>query len=69
MSGEVVLTRDMSSGRVHKRYLTETGSLASLEADNLDQAGAYEVIAPDALDAAEPGDLCVRCFPAKEGSE
>ena len=32
----------------------------SLEADNLDDAGEFEVI--ESIDAAEPGDLCERCF-------
>lgn len=59
----VVVTRDMTSGRLHRRYLTP-GGYASLEADNLDQAGEYEIIAlPDALEMAEPGALCERCFP------
>ncbi len=66
---EEVLTRDNSSGKIHRRYLTPSGSLASLEADNLDSAGEYEIITVDALEAADPGDLCQRCFPNKQAGE
>lgn len=62
--GEVVLTQDESSGMVHKRVRL-TGELASHEADNLDQAGAYIVLG-DILDAAYPFRLCDRCFPEPE---
>ena len=67
--GEAVLTRDTSSGRIHKRLLTVDGRLIPYggEPDNLDDAGAYSVLTPDegarALELAEPGDLCGRCFP------
>lgn len=59
---EEVLTRDTSSGRIHKRLLTADGRLIPYggEPDNLDQAGGYEVI--ESTEAAEPGDLCERCF-------
>ena len=60
---EEVITRDLSSGKIHRRYLAPDGSLASIEADNLDDAGKYEAITPDQLADAEPGDLCERCFP------
>ncbi len=65
MSGEteVVYTRDTSSGRIHRRFTTPDGELASLEADNLDQAGSFEVVDAAALSEAEPADLCERCFP------
>ncbi len=65
---EEVLTRDYSSGKIHRRVVIGTG-LASLEADNLDDAGEYEIITPDALDTAEPGDLCARCFPDKQDGQ
>lgn len=58
-----VLTRDLSSGRIHRRHLTEGGQLLSDEADNLDDAGKFEVITADDLANAEPGELCERCFP------
>jgi hypothetical protein len=64
---EVVYTRDLSSGRIHRRFTTPSGSLASLEADNLDDAGEYEVITPDALSDVEPEKLCARCFPEDAG--
>lgn len=59
-----VYTRDSSSGKVHRRIQTESGELMSFESDNLDDAGAYEVI--DALQLADvdPAALCERCFPA-----
>ena len=60
---EEVLTRDLSSGRIHRRYPTPSGDLATIEADNLDAAGEYEVITSDDLANAEPGELCTRCFP------
>lgn len=59
---EAVLTRDLSSGRIHRRVLVE-GGYASLEADNLDAAGEFEVITAEQLSDAEPGALCERCFP------
>lgn len=62
-----VLTRDLSSGKIHRRVAIETdGKLsgyASLEADNLDDAGEFEMVSADQLETAEPGDLCERCFP------
>lgn len=61
---EPVLTRDLSSGRVHKRYPTESGGMATLEGDNLDQAGEYEVITAEQLADVEPGELCENCFPS-----
>ncbi len=66
---EEVLTRDYSSGKVHRRVLMASGGLASLEADNLDDAGEYEVITPDVLEGAEAGDLCQRCFPDKQDGQ
>lgn len=60
---DLVLTRDRSSGRFHKRYRTEAGLYATLEGCNLDEAGPFEVVGPAALDNAEPDDLCRRCFP------
>ena len=58
--GEIVLTRDRSSGHVHKRVRLGSG-LATLEGDNLDEAGACEVL--DTLADVDPADLCQRCFP------
>lgn len=59
MSREVY-TRDLSSGKVHRRVVVE-GGYASLEADNLDEAGEFEVI--ESLDTVESVDMCERCFP------
>jgi hypothetical protein len=66
--GDVILTRDESSGRVHKR--TVLGArLATLEECNLDQSGAYAILGP--LNEVDPGDLdpkvlCRNCFPERE---
>jgi hypothetical protein len=65
---ESVITRDTSSGRIHLRYPTPSGGLATLEGDNLDDAGEYEVIDEATLADAEPEALCDRCFPSGETS-
>lgn len=57
--GEVILTRDVSSGTVHKRVTLGDG-LATLEGDNLDDAGEYEVI--EALEESDYAHLCRNCF-------
>lgn len=67
---DVVLTQDISSGRVHKRVsATPTNPaygtnalLMSHEADNLDDAGEFRVL-PDIGHAQQPMSLCQRCFP------
>jgi len=62
--GDVILTRDKSSGKVHKRVVMGTG-LATLEGDNLDQSGGFVIIGPasevDEADIAE-SERCERCF-------
>ncbi len=69
VEGEEVLTRDTSSGRIHRRVLLVDGRLIPFggEPDNLDDAGAYSVLTTEegalALEKAEPGELCLRCFP------
>ena len=63
VEGDLVFTRDKSSGQIHKRIRLGTG-LATLEGDNLDEAGAYEVL--DTLAEVDPSDLCERCFPPEE---
>lgn len=60
VEGKIVFTRDKSSGRVHKRVQIGNG-LATLEGDNLDEAGLYEIL--DTLANTDPGDLCRNCFP------
>ena len=57
-----VITRDLSSGRIHRRVQVP-GGYASLEADNLDTAGEFEVITAEQFADVGPGDLCERCFP------
>lgn len=62
VTGEVVLTRDRSSGMVHRRLrIGESGMLWAAEPCDCDQAGAYEVIG--STDDVEPDRLCQRCFP------
>lgn len=59
---ETVLTRDRTSGVVHKRIRLEgENGLRTHEACNLDDAGAYDVI--DSTENVEPDKLCRRCFP------
>jgi len=60
VEGEVVFTRDRSSGRVHRRIRLGDG-LATLEGDNLDEAGLYDVL--ETLADSDPDDLCRNCFP------
>lgn len=62
---EYVLTQDISSGRAHKRFPTESG-YATHEADNLDQAGAYRILSDEEF-AKLPSKLwCQRCFPPED---
>lgn len=59
---DTVLTRDISSGKVHRRILVRDRLIPyGGEPDNLDDAGKYEVITADDLANAE--SLCERCFP------
>ena len=46
MSTEV-LTRDASSGRLHRQTLRDDGKLAAFEGCNLDDAGAAEILSPE----------------------
>lgn len=57
---KIVLTEDVSSGRVHER-LYRNGGLRSSEGCNLDDAGHFRVI--DSIDGIAPDKLCRRCFP------
>lgn len=64
VEGEVVLTRDRSSGRVHKRIrLAGETILRTFEGCNVDDAGESEVI--ESTEGIEPSDLCARCFPRR----
>ena len=58
---DAVILRDKSSGRFHRAAQDDSGQLLSHEADNLDQAGDYEIVEqlpPDVDNAL----LCKRCF-------
>ncbi len=67
-----VTTRDVSSGRFHHRYLIDGKSYVQ-EQDNLDTAGAYEVMPrgtrADRGDGVpvgtDPSLLCGNCFPSE----
>lgn len=63
--GEIVYTRDRSNGRVHKRARVGNG-LATLEGDNLDAAGDFEVITGIELERVEADAMCRHCFPRPE---
>ncbi len=68
MTTDSVLTRDLTSGKIHRRTLVGD-ELQSFEADNLDASGKYEVITAEQLADAEPGELCERCFPPVASAE
>lgn len=63
---EEVLTRDLSTGRLHRR-LRAHGKLYTQEGCNLDQAGRYAELTQEdaarALETAEAGDLCENDWP------
>lgn len=67
VEAEIVITRDRSSGRVHRRYrLAGSAELVAHEGCNLDDAGEFDVL--DSTDGVEPADLCERDFPASDGA-
>lgn len=62
-----ILVRDVSSGRVHKRFRLEGSTeLLSYEADNADEAGEAVPISQEDVDAAPAHLLCRRCFAEDE---
>lgn len=67
IEGEIVFTRDKSTGRIHKRVWLGEGpvplgaALSTFEGDNLDEAGLFDVLVT--LADSDPADLCQRCFP------
>ena len=60
--GDILLTRDKSTGRVHKRVVMGV-RLATLEECNLDQSGAFAVIGKAGEVVVDGMDLCENCFP------
>ena len=57
------LTRDVSSGHLHKRWRLEgTTAWMTYEACNLDAAGGYEVVDDSAIADVPHEALCKRCF-------
>lgn len=67
MNVETVYTRDRSSGRIHIRTKVN-GELQAFEADNLDDAGAFDEI-PEAEALAADADQCERCFPRPDSDQ
>ncbi len=65
MTAERVLTRDLSSGRVHSRYRVGRQWLTD-EACNLDDAGDFVELAD--LKGVVAEDFCLRCFPPATGA-
>ena len=62
-----VYVRDVSNHRVHKRFKEEgVRGLFSLEADNADSSGAYEVLTDAEFAEIEPEMLCRRCWPREQ---
>lgn len=60
---DIVLTRDRSSGRVHRR-MRHGGRLMVDERCQTDQSGAFEVVEAEALPANAA--RCRFCFPPEE---
>lgn len=70
MTTTEVFVRDVSNHRVHRRFRKEgVRGLYSLEADNADSSGAYEVMTDAEFAEADPESLCRRCFPREEREE
>lgn len=61
---EIILTQDISSGRIHRRYRMPGGQLASFEGCNLDDAGDYRVLENVADEPEEA--FCRNCFPVSD---
>lgn len=68
MADDYVITRDLSSGRAHKRIPSGNGYMTH-EADNLDAAGAFEVITEEQLLELAPDFVCKRCWPEDRPDE
>jgi hypothetical protein len=63
----LVLVRDISNHRVHKRFREDgVRGLYSLEADNADSSGAFEVLTDAEVSEVASDNLCRRCFPEGE---
>ena len=66
-TAEEVWVRDVSNGRVHVRYKRAgVRGLYSLENDNADDSGAYQVLTEVEKAEVEEDNLCLRCFPRPE---
>ena len=64
MATEEVWVRDVSNKRVHIRIKRDNvRGLYSLESDNADSSGAFEVLTDAERENVSPDDLCRRCFP------
>ena len=60
----MVYVRDMSNNRVHKRFKEEgVRGLYSLEADNADSSGVYEILTDAEVADIAAENMCRRCWP------
>jgi hypothetical protein len=66
--GDVVLSLDESSGRVHKRVRLASG-YATLEGCNADQSGDWRLISEEELAVLAVGARCRRCFNVVTGNK
>lgn len=57
---EWIVTRDRSSGRLHRRLKTDHSKMADARC-NLPRAGQYDVV-DEPTPAADPDTLCKFCF-------
>jgi len=70
VSVDTVITKDRSSGRLHKQYYdSDTGKFASYEGCNLDSAGEFDVVLWSDAETAEPKQLCRNDFPDKQDGQ
>lgn len=64
MTALIVTVRDVSNGRIHRRFKIEgTDELAAFESDNSDQAGEFVIVDVDDLVDSPAEAFCKRCFP------
>ncbi len=60
---EAVMVRDLSSGRIHKRFRIQGQTeLAAFEQDNSDEAGAAAIVTDADIADAPQEAFCRRCF-------
>jgi len=67
MTGDYILTLDLSNGRVHKRFHSAHG-YQGLEICNLDQAGSFQEISEAEYEAMPADVRCRNCLAEDDGS-